>query len=1152
MHYSWNTIALSALALTCTAWRPGLLYGQQPEYVVSAAVNGISVFRVDASNGSLTPVPGSPFPAPSQPVRAVADPQGRFVYAALGSAGQVAGYTMDASTGALTPIPGSPFRAGTTTNQVAVHPSGKFLYAANENSQDIAIFTIDQSTGILTAIPGSPFKTGVSNFDITTDPAGHYAFVASNSAGAILVLSIDQVTGMLSSVPGSPYPGAGATVTVHPNGRFVYGADGAGGTVVGYSLDANSGKLTSVPGSPYTGQPYPHWVTVDPSGRFLYVANTHGHDLSGFSIDQTTGALTPLPSSPYPAGDAPVSVAVDPGGQFVYETNDVSIDVFAYSINAQTGALTSAGSPLPVGAFPDSVVVVRPSGGTAPVIVPDHGGNTGTVSVQIYGNGVSFQDGATVKLVGSGPDIIGSNTTVPNASVLTTTFDLTGAAPGVQKVVVTNPDDTSVTLPNAFSVEQGGQPQISLSIIGRSQIRIGQQQSYYVDIQNQGSVDAPIVIASLSSSGDAQTDLNLPSGSIITSKAKSILNAVPSQLSGMGLPQAVYVGRVSTKAHVTVPVSVLEPSQSCPSLNGSEHLVQGLDPCAVLDAASDLADEYLNVIYIRGLANLLPWVKAITPADKGGLGSCFNLADLSTKVSCLIYKLSDALLETTANGLEGVKNDICALKKLAGCPGNCTLPQSWTDLLGIIDKVRQAEEQLETLFSLNEIPVDQVNLLESQVALFEIQALALPPTLGFPPPSTPSSFPVDTSTSMQICGVASLDPNAISGPAGLRSSHYVSGSAPIAYLISSENSLAATAPAQRVTISDLFDTARFDPGTLTLGPIAFSGKVLTPPILPLASIGGFRSQVDLRPENDLLVDVQVTLDRIAGLLKWQFTSLDPSTGLPPADPLAGFLPPGAETSVEVATTPSSGLPTDSQLQNQASITFDLNNPIATNTWVNTVDNTSPTSQISGLKTAQSTSCFATKWSGQDVGVGIKTFTIYTSDNGGPYSPWLTNTTSTSATFTGQPGHTYSFYSEATDLVGNVEAAKTAAEATTTVAHDATCNGRPTIAGTITSKSLNGTTETLTLQLTNNGVGDAQNVSLSEIAFRTLAGMGDVTLAGPDVPLSLGSLAAGASTTITLTLTVPSTVREFSINETGTVLDQTSKNYQFSIGQTVFP
>jgi hypothetical protein len=75
-------------------------------------------------------------------------------------------------------------------------------------------------------------------------------------------------------------------------------------------------------------------------------------------------------------------------------------------------------------------------------ITPARGGNTGTVTMQIVGSG--FQSAAKVKLIGLDLRITGANTTAPYASILTTTFDLTGATPGVRNVVVTNPDNTTL------------------------------------------------------------------------------------------------------------------------------------------------------------------------------------------------------------------------------------------------------------------------------------------------------------------------------------------------------------------------------------------------------------------------------------------------------------------------------------------------------------------------------------------------------------------------------------------------------------------------------------------------------------------------------------------------------------------------------------
>ena len=50
----------------------------------------------------------------------------------------------------------------------------------------------------------------------------------------------------------------------------------------------------------------------------------------------------------------------------------------------------------------------------------------------------------------------------------------------------------------------------------------------------------------------------------------------------------------------------------------------------------------------------------------------------------------------------------------------------------------------------------------------------------------------------------------------------------------------------------------------------------------------------------------------------------------------------------------------------------------------------------------------------------------------------------SATFTGQPGNTYGFYSIATDFAGNVEATPSAAEATTTIVTSATVETTTTL------------------------------------------------------------------------------------------------------------
>ena len=76
--------------------------------------------------------------------------------------------------------------------------------------------------------------------------------------------------------------------------------------------------------------------------------------------------------------------------------------------------------------------------------------------------------------------------------------------------------------------------------------------------------------------------------------------------------------------------------------------------------------------------------------------------------------------------------------------------------------------------------------------------------------------------------------------------------------------------------------------------------------------------------------------------------------------------------------------------------------------------------------AQNTESFTVQWSGADADSGVASFTIYVSEDGGPFQVWLRNTAETSAVFQGQQGKTYGFYSLARDNTGNVEGAKTTA------------------------------------------------------------------------------------------------------------------------------
>jgi RHS repeat-associated protein len=295
----------------------------------------------------------------------------------------------------------------------------------------------------------------------------------------------------------------------------------------------------------------------------------------------------------------------------------------------------------------------------------------------------------------------------------------------------------------------------------------------------------------------------------------------------------------------------------------------------------------------------------------------------------------------------------------------------------------------------------------------------------------------------------SRDPNDKIGPGGFGSVHFVAQNQALSYRIDFENDATATAPAQRVDITDQLDN-RLDWSTFAWSDIGFGDFVIPIP----AGSQHFQTTVTMTYQGQRFqVQVELGLHSQTGQIFASFQSIDPLTSLPP-NVLTGFLPPEDGTGrgmgyLSYTIRPRAGLTTGTQIRNIALVTFDLGETIATDQndphdptkgtdparqALITIDAVPPTSRVSPLPALTRTPSFLVQWSGQDDagGSGLAFFDIYVSDNGGPFVPWLTRTAQTQAMFTGQDGHTYGFYSVATDNVGNREATPSMAQATTTL------------------------------------------------------------------------------------------------------------------------
>lgn len=710
---------------------------------------------------------------------------------------------------------------------------------------------------------------------------------------------------------------------------------------------------------------------------------------------------------------------------------------------------------------------------------PDTGGNAGTVTVNVFGTG--FLVGDTIKLTVSGqPDIIGSNVAVrPSGTVLTASFDLTGVAPGPYSVVITQPDGTMRTVPKPFIIEQGGAADVWVDIVGWSKLRGGKPQTYYILYGNRGNVDTGYVTVWLNfpnfiSWDPAQSQKPDAMGTIDTENTILAFNipvisagsagVIPISLTGPADPQYAHrefqiqawydapddiptadsqsFSEISDLSASIMASSLLESSDSCPSPAPTAACGKTVEECKSDIDASHL-DSELQIMERDRRTKL------------EAAGFCF------TNCPCKIGTEKKGCTEV-ARLTEATFQSLLKLKSSLGLGNDCRLvitggsetdshnkslkkpPHGHWDgykvdihpdacvSKAICDKCTQICSRCR-----GEIPIVEP---QWQCANDDV-IIARESThwdISFDEQSPPSNCcPPSCAASNSTCPPGEIitpdDPNDKAGSQGVGPQQYISGETPLRYAIQFENKPTASAAAQTVVVTDQLDIANEDLSTFTLGPISVANQLVTPP--PGPGAGDFSTTLDLRPDNNLLLAINTHLDATTGLLTWTFQSLDPATNQPPEDPEAGFLPPGAGGSMFFTVMPKEGLATNTEIRNFASIVFDANAPMDTPTWLNTIDNTPPESHVLPLPANENSPGFTVQWGGSDAGAGVRDYNIFVSQDGGDFTPFLTETTATSAVFTGQPGHSYAFYSLSRDLTGNREVKSPVSEAGTLVQAD---------------------------------------------------------------------------------------------------------------------
>ncbi len=824
------------------------------------------------------------------------------------------------------------------------------------------------------------------------------------------------------------------------------------------------------------------------SGGHNLIGNSSGCKISGLTATDLVGQ------------DPLLATLADNGGL----TQTVALGAGSPAIDA--GNPTSPGSGGTACVQLDQRGYVRPIGGACDIgafetgrglaltkMAPSHGGNIAPVVTIVTGNALPV--GATIKLSRTGQaDIPGTAVTMePTGTALSAIFDITGALAGQWDAVLTTPDNRITTLSGAFTIGSGSSvtPKLWSQVIGRSAIRAGYPARYTILYGNNGDVDAFAVPLAISTPLAFQLNLY------------TAITPPPAQLGQVitdwsGVPVEVLPLTSIVNADLLIPVipagfqgsleiSLLVPTSESHGSTlefsaalGDPFFIPTLDPAVatqMVAGAQGYAAQNLGVVppasatgNIQNYANnqlelLVSNGRAALAGTMGIQSQYYSLGQLMIDAGeFAAAQPAAAAAPFAALGQPG-KAKVVAGATTGGKP--TMLARTPTILAasghpggtptggGILPPgTSGGKEPAPTTVPNPKDPPPPKGVTPGECRSLPNHHVSADGSSCVPNGHGDCAIlqnPLYTDPScVRLPIIDAVDPNDKGGAQGVSSQHYVAPGSGLGYTIYFENLATASAAAQQVVVTDQLDLGNLDASTFSFGSTSFAGYFLH----PTPKQNHFVGTVDLRPIQNVIVKVEGTFDPVGGLITWIFTSLDPVTEMPTTDPLAGFLPPNTtppsgEGRVAFDIMPRQGVTSNSVTCNQANVVFDKNPAILTPTWCNAHDVAPPVSRVQALPVLETSPVFAVAWSGTDAGSGIGAYNIYASDDGGTFGLWQSQVTASSAQYTGEVGHTYGFFSQAIDNVGNIEVLRTAADTKTLV-------GTSTTAPSITLQPLSQT------------------------------------------------------------------------------------------------
>jgi 6-phosphogluconolactonase (cycloisomerase 2 family) len=313
-------------------------------FAVNQGSDSVAVFAI-GDDGSLRPVPGSPFPSGGIAPISLGVDGNLLVVAnkAVDGVRNLTGRSADYATmfigadGALTPTGHTvQLRPGSSPTQSLIAPGGRLLIGSVETGY-LQIYAIDTATGALTPADGSPYPVPASArtrlapsepvwpAGISVNPDHSVLYTGIPNADDIASYTYSSSTGRasLDSLVTDPKAQLPCWSIVSPNGQVLYFANAGSDSISVWNIATDPTRPTLIQTMTLPGGGNPWGLRIDPDGRYLYVldprqvasvvAAGEGQTLHALEIG-ANGTLTEMPGSPVPL---PVGFDTNPVGVVV-------------------------------------------------------------------------------------------------------------------------------------------------------------------------------------------------------------------------------------------------------------------------------------------------------------------------------------------------------------------------------------------------------------------------------------------------------------------------------------------------------------------------------------------------------------------------------------------------------------------------------------------------------------------------------------------------------------------------------------------------------------------------------------------------------------------------------------------------------------------